>query len=98
MSTEAFSSHRSNGVLNTCRVLQVVADESALPPSKEDGARWAIENLPADHHLIVTESLECYRSAAEVPIGQRRVHGHVWNDQALLDLAEFAREAVALKP
>lgn len=84
------------GVLNLCRVLQVV-DEPALPPSKEESAVWALEHVPAEHHLIVTDALECYRSAAEIPVGQRRVHGHQWNDEALRALAAFAREVVALK-
>ena len=82
------------GVLNICRVLQVVADEPDVPPSKEEAAHWALQSLPADHHLAVSEALECYRSAAQIPADQRQVHGHRWSEQALLHLAAFARRTV----
>lgn len=82
------------GVLNLCRVLQLVADGPDHLPSKEEGAVWAREHLPVTYHWVITDALDCYRSAAEIPADQRRAHGHAWNDEALLALTAFARDAV----
>ncbi len=83
------------GVLNVCRVLQIVTGQPRLPPSKEEGARWALDALPVQHHQIIAESLECYRSATAAPVDERRVHGHRWDQQALVALAAYARRQLS---
>jgi len=80
------------GVLNLCRIIQVVRDDPELPPSKEEGANWAKEHLPVEHHSIVADALECYRSRAQIPTHLRRVHGHRWDPGRLRALAAHARE------
>jgi len=84
------------GVLNLCRVLRVLAEGPDDLPSKEEAAVWALERLPVRHHPIITEALDCYRAAAEIPADRRRTHGHTWNDDALVALTAFARRAVEL--
>jgi streptomycin 3"-adenylyltransferase len=79
------------GVLNLCRTLQLVLDDPELPPSKDEGARWALDNLLEHHHQIVSAALECYRSEAQVPSDLRRLHGHRWDGKPLHDIAAYAR-------
>lgn len=79
------------GVLNICRSVQMMLDEPALPPSKDESGRWALANLPAEHHAVVSAALECYRSEAVVPATVRRFHGHRWQEQQLLGIADWAR-------
>jgi streptomycin 3"-adenylyltransferase len=83
------------GVLNLCRVLQLVLDPPDLPPSKEEGARWAQETLPTEHRPIVAATLECYRSDAQVPSALRRSHGHRWDDKPLLRIATYAQHILS---
>lgn len=82
------------GVLNVCRSLQLVVDDPELPPSKDEGARWALRNLPSEHRPIVTAALECYRSRAEVPADLRFFHGHSWDEEPLQEYAAYAREVL----
>jgi streptomycin 3"-adenylyltransferase len=79
------------GVLNLCRTLQTVLSEPELPPSKDEGGRWALDNLPPEHRAVVTAAMECYRSRAVVPLDLRPCHGHVWDEIALLDIAAYSR-------
>lgn len=80
------------GVLNLCRSLQVVLDDPEVPPSKEESAGWALDNLVAEHGPIVVAALQCYRSDAQVPSNLRRFHGHRWNEKPLLDIAAYAQD------
>jgi len=82
------------GVLNLCRVLQHVLDEPELPPSKEEGAMWALASLPAGHRPVVAAALECYRARAPVDADLRRVHGHRWVEEPLLAFAAYAESAL----
>jgi predicted nucleotidyltransferase len=84
------------GVLNLCRCLQVVVDDPGLPPSKDEGARWAMASLLAEHRPIIDMALECYRSRATVSVEERRLHGHRWDQQPLLDFAAYAREVLPI--
>ena len=78
------------GVLNLCRTVQLVVDQPTLPPSKVDGALWALDHLPAKHHPVIEAALACYRSAAPVEERHRRVHGHTWDQAPLRDFAAQA--------
>lgn len=80
------------GVLNLCRSLQLVLEDPELRPSKDEGARWALDNLPVEHRPIVAAALECYRSHAQVPPDLRRFHGHRWDEEPLLDIAAYAQD------
>ena len=66
-------------------------DEPALPPSKDESGQWALANLPAEHHAVVSAALECYRSEAVEPATLRRCHGHRLQEQQLLSIADWAR-------
>jgi predicted nucleotidyltransferase len=82
------------GVLNICRILHVVTDGPGEVLNKDQGGLWALEHLPEDHHAIITDALECYRSAADISVDQRQTHGHAWNHQSLTALSAFAAETV----
>ncbi|GAA0573245.1 DUF4111 domain-containing protein [Kribbella sandramycini] len=47
------------GVLNACRTLELLQNGSVL--SKEEGALWALQNLPRAHHPLITQALTTYR-------------------------------------
>ena len=82
------------GALNICRSALVLLGDANTPPSKDEGGRWALEHLPAQHHPVIADALECYRSAATIPVEQRRHHGHRWDEQPLLEIAAWARQAL----
>ena len=82
------------GVLNLCRSMHLVVDDPALPPSKDEGARWALANVPPEHRPILAAALECYRSNAEVPAALRALHGHRWDEEPLLAYAAHARDVL----
>lgn len=50
-----------------------------------------LDHLPDEHRRVIGDALGCYRSAALIPADQRRHHGHRWDPQPLLDLANWAR-------
>jgi len=83
-----------HGALNLCRSLQLVLEDPVLPPSKEESARWALDNLSVEHRPIVAAALECYRSHAQVPSDLRRFHGHRWDEEPLLDIAAYAQDLI----
>ena len=78
------------GVLNTCRVLQVLAEGPGDVLSKEAGALWALARLPEEHATIITHALDCYRSDAEVSADQLATHGLDWDHEALASLSAYA--------
>jgi hypothetical protein len=80
-----------SGVLNLCRCLQLTLDDPRRRATKDEGARWAIASVPGEHRSIIEMAVECYRSSASVPADTRRVHGHHWDRQPLLDFADYAR-------
>jgi streptomycin 3"-adenylyltransferase len=82
------------GVLNGCRVLQVLADRAPRVPSKEEAGLWALEHLPAEHRSIVGEALDAYRSADPVTDSTRQTAGRVWDDEKLLAFRDYLRKRV----
>ena len=84
------------GVLNLCRCLQLVLDTPDEPPSKQEGARWALDNLPNRYRPIVTAAAECHQSDALVPPELRRLHGHRWDEQPLGNFASYARQVLRI--
>lgn len=79
------------GVLNICRVLQLFAENTEQVHSKDEGGEWALQNLPEQHHPIIQQALNAYRSSKQVDENQRRTNGETWNKEALLALRDFAR-------
>lgn len=77
------------GVLNICRCAHVLLGD-AKAPSKVESALWALDQLPTAHHGPIADALECYRAGGDTSPEQRRTHGHRWDEQPLLALADFA--------
>ncbi|MFK4083586.1 aminoglycoside adenylyltransferase domain-containing protein [Kribbella sp. NPDC020789] len=80
------------GVLNACRVLATQRPGTVL--SKEEGAVWAREHLPAEHQSIIEQALSCYRSATPVSAAERATDGHPWDTAALLAFRDWVRTQV----
>ena len=72
------------GVLNACRVLATLKMGPGTVLSKEEGAAWAPDLLPAAHLPLVEQALRCYRSARPVTAQERDTDGHDWDTNALL--------------
>lgn len=70
-------------VLNCCRALHLAQADEITILSKDEGARWALDHVPAPHRAIIRQALACYRSRAEVPESQRQTHGHAWDHAQL---------------
>ena len=52
--------------LNLCRVLAFCREGLCL--SKQEGARWAMEHLPAGYTPIISDALMCYQTDREIVV------------------------------
>lgn len=85
------------GILNCCRVLAALRLGPGTIMSKEEGAEWALANLPPEHGALITQALTAYRANAPVATdAERMLFGGPWNTDALARFGEFVREAVEM--
>ena len=84
LSGDSLLSEPYYGVLNACRVLATLEMGPGTVLSKEEGAVWARDLLPAAHLPLVEQALRCYRSARPVAVEERGTDGHGWDSDALL--------------
>jgi predicted nucleotidyltransferase len=80
------------GVLNCCRVLELEREGWDHVVSKEEGAQWALANLPPDHHALIEQALRCYRSPNPVTPAERRTGGESWDLDAILAWRQFVAD------
>lgn len=85
------------GVLNICRVLQLLSEDSQTVHSKDEGGEWGLKNLPEEYHALIQQALDAYRSSADVTEEQRRTAGTSWDKKNLLTLRDYARQALNQK-
>ncbi len=78
------------GVLNICRVLQVLEQGVGTAPSKEEGATWALGHLPSTHHKLINKALDCYQSDEPVSETERKTGGLTWAKSSLLAFRAYA--------
>ena len=45
------------GVMNICRVFQVLEQGEGMVPNKEEGVAWALDHLPPEHHKLIEQAL-----------------------------------------
>lgn len=81
------------GVLNCCRVLEMLEKGEGTVSSKEEGALWAISELPVEHHEIINFALTCYKSDQPVSPEQRQKAGVEWPEDKLLKFRDYVRAA-----
>lgn len=84
------------GVLNVCRVLATLKNGPGTVLSKEEGANWALQQLPEEHHSLITQALRCYTSARPVTEAERPTDGHPWDADALLRFQSFTADQLPL--
>jgi streptomycin 3"-adenylyltransferase len=73
------------GILNMCRIWQHL--ETGAVSSKDEGAVWALEYLPAEYHALVRGMLESYRNDAEMPDNEAAISSFsVFIEQKLKEL------------
>ena len=82
-------------VLNSCRVLQLLAEGEGTVASKEEGARWALAHVPVAQRAVVQQALDCYCSDRRVTIPERKTGGLAWNAAALRGFRGYAASEVA---
>lgn len=80
------------GVLNICRVLQLIGENSRTVHSKEEGGEWGLNNLPPEFHSLIQKALDVYRSSDDISEAQRRTGGLAWNKDELLALRDYAKK------
>lgn len=59
------------GILNMCRIWQHL--ENGAVSSKDEGAVWALEHLPEEHHPLVRGMLETYRNDSPMPDDEQAI-------------------------
>lgn len=64
----------SYAVLNACRVLQTLASPDGTVVSKEEGAAWALEQLPAEHHPLIAACLAYRVDGTSIDVGAEAVN------------------------
>jgi streptomycin 3"-adenylyltransferase len=64
-----FIGNPTYGVLNACRVLEMLTHPGVVS-NKEEGGRWGLGVVPAEHRAMVERALEVYTAAEEVAFGQ----------------------------
>ena len=74
--------------LNLCRVLAFCRDGLCL--SKQEGARWAMEHLPAAYTPIISEALICYQTNREMVVEAES--GRAFADRMLADIEKAMRQ------
>ena len=77
------------GVLNTCRVLQVLEEGEGTVPNKEDGAVWALDHLPSEHHKLIRQALQSYQSEVPVHEAEMRTGGLSWDESRLRAFRDY---------
>ena len=70
--------------LNLCRVLAFCRDGLCL--SKQEGARWAMEHLPAEYTHMISDALTCYQTDHEMVIEEES--GRKFADEMLSAIKE----------
>lgn len=76
--------HPVYSVLNICRVLQLLAEQSGTVYSKEEGGQWGLRCLPVRFVPLIEQALAAYRSEAIPP----------WDHAALLAFGEYAKQKI----
>jgi predicted nucleotidyltransferase len=82
------------GVLNICRVLQLMSEDNHTVHSKNEGGEWALKNLPPKYHRLIQKALDIYRLPDGIDEEKRRTGGHEWDKDDLLDFRDYAKKAL----
>jgi streptomycin 3"-adenylyltransferase len=80
------------GVLNICRVLQIIDDGNEKYLSKYEGAVWGVKNLPDELIPLIQKALEVYASNEPIDAREQKTGGVIWNKSALLSFRDYAIE------
>ena len=70
------------GVLNVCRVFQVLEEGEGSVPTKSEGGAWALAHLPAEHSPVIRSALAPY-AGEDTPQGCDRNRLLAFRDYAL---------------
>lgn len=79
------------GVLNICRVLQLLSENRQKVYSKDEGGEWGLAHLPSPYRPLIRQALAVYRSSDVVTEESRKIGGAVWDQDQLLDFRNYAR-------
>ena len=75
--------------LNLCRVLAFLKDGLYL--SKQEGARWGMEHLPAEYTPMISDALMCYQTDREMVVEEEK--GRKFADEMLAEIeGDLCRE------
>ncbi len=81
-------------VLNVCRVIRTLTEQTHTLYNKVEGAEWGVIHLPSEFKPIVSQALAVYRSNQAIASDQRRTGGMKWDREELLAFRDYAREAL----
>lgn len=79
------------GVLNICRVLQLLKENNEKYLSKYEGAVWGIANLPGKYAPLIQKALNVYTSRVPVDAEALKTGGADWDKSMLLAFRDYAK-------
>jgi predicted nucleotidyltransferase len=72
-------------VLGSCRILAFIREGRVL--SKLEGGRWALANLPKEHHNLIGQALSCYQG--------KEKENSTWNNKELDAFADYMSSVIS---
>jgi streptomycin 3"-adenylyltransferase len=78
------------GILNICRVLQLLQEDGRQVLSKYEGGSWGIGNLPQKYSALIRKALQVYSSDRPVSESERKTGGVAWDKSELLAFRNYA--------
>lgn len=81
-------------ILNICRVIRTLAEVNQQVYSKDEGAEWALNNLPKLYLALIRQAVDVYRSSVNMSEDQRRQGLIGWDEKQLLEFRDYAKNQV----
>lgn len=88
LSGETLWQRPAYGILNICRSLQLLRENSHLCLNKDEGGLWGLAHLPDEYHPLIRQALEQYHSTDD-PSDETP---SCWDKQALLRFYDYAKQ------
>lgn len=79
------------GVLNICRVLQMIFEKNRKILSKYEGGMWGVAKLPAEYTSLIQKVLAVYSSDKPIDENNRKTGGVGWDKHELCAFRDYAK-------
>lgn len=79
------------GILNICRVVQLLVEKTEYTYSKLEGGMWALQHLPERYLPLIRKALDVYSSDTPLSEAERKCGGVEWDKAALLQFRDYVQ-------